>query len=70
MEHPDPAPMQESSQPMGQAEDPPDETTAEALQTTSLTACRGVGLTVGSTWTGEEWECKNREKMIKGSNHV
>jgi len=36
--------MQESSQPMGQAEHPPHETAGEALQTTSPTAYRGYSL--------------------------
>lgn len=44
MEHPDPAPVQESSQPMGQPEDPPDETTEEAVQTTLPTAYGGYCL--------------------------
>lgn len=44
MEHPDPTPVQESSQPTGQAEDPPDETTGEDLQTTLPTTYRGYCL--------------------------
>lgn len=54
MEHPDPAPMQKSSQSMGQAEDPPDEKTGKALQTSLPDVYMGLVLTVGSRWTGEE----------------
>lgn len=64
-EHPDLAPVQKSSQSMGQAEGPPDEKTSKALQTSLPDAYIGVRLTVGLRWTGEEWECKNREKKVQ-----
>lgn len=50
MKHPNPCPMQDSSQCIGQADELP----------TGVTACRGVGFTAGSRWNGEEWQ-----KMIK-----
>ena len=75
MEHSDPAPVQESSQPVGQAEDPPDETTGEALQTTLLTAYRGYYLQgrgahcgIKVDWGGMRMQNQREDKRVQ--SHV
>lgn len=65
MEHPGPALTQDSSQPIGQAKDPPDKTTGKALQTTLPTAYRGVGLLVD--WGGMRMQKQKLREDKKGS---
>lgn len=75
MEHPDPAPMQNSCLLMGQAEDPPDETTGEVLQITLLTDYRGYCLQgrgahcgIKADWWGMRMWKRRHDKRVQ--SHV